>query len=172
MDSDEEDDEVAAAYAVRLRLASAFHLLAAAEEARPGPKGKCRKKEVFRWEQHVKKLNEDEFKLRYRLGSESFYHLLRQLQPHLQPADKTRAAQANGGHAIEPPVKLAVALRFLAGGMVADLKLIYNLLAKSTVYALVWLVVDAINAVLVIEFPIGDQAKLAKLETGGINCHR
>ena len=126
-----------------------------------------RKKGHFKWVDHVQKLTEDEFKARYRLGSDSFYTLLDRLEPHLSPASKFHALQAarrNSGHPVEPAVKLAVCLRFLAGGQVLDLKLIYNLLAKSTVYAYVWEVVDAINMELVIEFPIEDRSKLDILE--------
>ena len=167
MDSEEEEAAAAAAAAARQRLLAAFVVLAEAAAARPGPKGKCRKKGHFKWEEHVQKLTEDEFKARYRLGSDSFYTLLDRLEPHLSPASKFHALQAargNSGHPVEPAVKLAVCLRFLAGGQVLDLKLIYNLLAKSTVYAYVWEVVDAINKELVIEFPIDDRSKLDILE--------
>ena len=75
-----------------------------------------------------------------------------------------RAANANAGQPVEPATKLAVGLRFLAGGQVLVLKLIYRLLSKTTVYNYVWEVVDAVNAELVMEFPIGDRRKLEKLE--------
>ena len=70
------DEEVAAAFAARQRLACAFLWLAQASVHGPGPKGKKRKKGTLRWADHVCKLTEDEFKARYRLGSESFYTLL------------------------------------------------------------------------------------------------
>ena len=63
------------------------------------------------------------------------------------------------GHLIEPCTKLAICLRFLAGGQILDLKLIYRV-GKSACYACVWLGVDAINAVIPIEFPIHDKSKL------------
>ena len=62
MDSEEEEEAAAAAAAARQRLLAAFVVLAEAAAARPGPKGKCRKKGHFKWEEHVQKLTEDEFK--------------------------------------------------------------------------------------------------------------
>ena len=62
-----------------------------------------------------------------------------------------------------PEVKLAMALRFLAGGSPLDLKLIYHV-STSFVYDSIWLVVDAVNKKLKMELPLDDTDKLATLE--------
>ena len=64
---------------------------------------------------------------------------------------------------MEPETKLAICLRFLAGGDPLDLKLIYDV-SKSYVYSCVWRVVDAINATFPVEFPLADVGKLRVLE--------
>ena len=51
----------------------------------------------------------------------------------------------------------------MAGGSPVDLKLIYDV-SKSYVYECLWCVVDAVNKVLEVEFPIDDPQKLSKLE--------
>ena len=62
-----------------------------------------------------------------------------------------------------PGTKLAIALRYLAGGEVIDLRLIYHV-SHCYVYKCVWAVVDAINRHVKIEFPIDDVEKLKVLE--------
>ena len=64
---------------------------------------------------------------------------------------------------MEPETKLAICLRFLAGGDPLDLKLIYDV-SKSYVYSCVWRVADAINATFPVEFPLADVGKLRVLE--------
>ena len=60
-------------------------------------------------------------------------------------------------------MKLAIALRYLAGGSHLDLRLIYHV-SSCYVYKCVWAVVDAINRHVKIEFPIDDVEKLKVLE--------
>jgi len=61
--------------------------------------------------------------------------------------------------------RLAITLRFLAGGMPEDLRFIYHV-SKAEVYRSIWRVIDAINVVLPVEFPIDDLDKLDMLERG------
>ena len=51
------------------------------------------------------------------------------------------------GEVVPPEVKLAIALRFYAGGAVLDLMFIYHV-SKSFVYDCVWLVSDAVNVAI------------------------
>jgi hypothetical protein len=67
------------------------------------------------------------------------------------------------GAPVMAEVRLACALRFLAGGQILDLRLIFDL-SKSECYSSVYRAVDAINKTIKIEFPIGDTAKLESLE--------
>jgi hypothetical protein len=60
-------------------------------------------------------------------------------------------------------IRLACALRFLAGGQILDLRLLFDL-SKSECYSSVYRVVDAIYKVIKIEFPIGNKAALECLE--------
>ena len=60
-------------------------------------------------------------------------------------------------------VRLAVTLRFLAGGMVNDLSMIYCI-SMSEIYTSIWRTIDAINEALPVEFPINDPEKLELLE--------
>ena len=60
-------------------------------------------------------------------------------------------------------MRLAIALRYFAGGDPLDLKLIYCI-SKHTVYRCIWQVVDSINARLDnIKFPIDDVEELKHL---------
>ena len=70
---------------------------------------------------------------------------------------------AKCGELIRPEVKLAIALRFFAGGSPLDLKLLYHV-SKGYVYQCVWRVVDACNKRLEVDFPIDDVGKLRQLE--------
>ena len=60
-------------------------------------------------------------------------------------------------------MKLCIALRYFAGASPLDLRLIYHV-SKTYVYDCAWLVVDAVNKRLSMEFPLHDVAKLKKLE--------
>jgi hypothetical protein len=132
-----------------------------------GPQGKKVRREStpFNWDAHLLLLTEDEFKQRYRLDFESFNHLLDLLRPHLELSGKkkTMSVVGNFGIVVAPEVKLAIALRYLAGGDPLDLKLIYHV-SKKYVYDCVYLVIDAINATLSINFPLTDVGKLKELE--------
>ena len=68
-----------------------------------------------------------------------------------------------GGQLILPEVRLAIALRFLAGGQVLDLKCIYHV-GKTECYRSIYMVVDSLNENITIEFPIDDLNKLEVLE--------
>jgi hypothetical protein len=64
-------------------------------------------------------------------------------------------------------VRLAIGLRFLAGGLANDIVIIYGI-SYSQCYNSIWRVVDATNGCkhddLKIEFPLRDAEKLQKLE--------
>ena len=129
-----------------------------------GPCGRKRRELAhFSWEDHLLRLTEAEFKLRYRLNFDSFMDLLHILRADLVVSNEKQARFAKWGQLVMPEVKLAMALRFLAGGSPLDLKLIYHV-STSFVYDSIWLVVDAVNKKLKMEFPLNDTDKLATLE--------
>ena len=127
----------------------------------------CRKPPEFSWEAHVARLSDAEFKQRYRLAPQSFDKLLSILEPDLSVQnEKQHLNSRHGDRPIELPVRLAVALRYFAGGDPLDLKLIYCI-GKTQVYRTIWQVVDSINARLNnINFPIDDVEELKNLEAG------
>ena len=110
-----------------------------------GPQGrKAHRQMNFSWAEHVGQLTEEEFRLRYRFTFEGFYELLDKICDDLLVHDEELAATAKWGCVVEPETKLAMALRYLAGGSPLDLRLIYAV-SKSYVYDCIWLVVDAVN---------------------------
>ena len=148
---------------VHRQRAAAVAAVLVGVQPRQGPQGRKRKDaSPFIWEDHVARLTAAEFKLRYRLTAEAFYGLLDMLEPMLR-VDSAKQALRSKGVVTLPCTKLAVCLRFLAGGQVLDLQLIYHL-SKSECYNCVWLGIDAINSAIKIEFPFGDVEKLKVLE--------
>jgi len=157
---DQASDEVVAIVARRQRilLAAAGVELAYGGSGK-GPQGPKRTKLPFVWSVHRRRLLNKEFRARYRLTKTSVANLLRLLWPALQlpttETSKGNQRDANCGANIEPATVLVVGLRFLAGGQVLDLKLIYKM-QSSTVNRCVWKVVDAVNKIITVDFPIVD----------------
>ena len=127
-----------------------------------GPCGRKRRELAhFSWEDHLLRLTEAEFKLRYRLNFDSFMDLLHILRADLVVSNEKQARFAKWGQLVLPEVKLAMALHFLAGGSPLDLKLIYHV-STSFVYDSIWLVVDAVNKHLKMELPLDDTTRNSK----------
>ena len=80
----------------------------------------------FLWCDHVSRLTAADFQLRYRLDFEGFYDLLRMIKPALVVKDEQKARNAKWGDLVEPETKLAIALRFMAGGSPHDLWMLYD----------------------------------------------
>ena len=118
----------------------------------------------FSWDEHVQRLSEAQFKLRYRLSFLSFNKLLAILAPSLAVNNEKQACNCRSGKPVELPTRLATALRYFAGGDPQDLMLIYGM-SKTMVMRCVWRVVDAIHKHLDnMHFPIDDVEKLKVLE--------
>ena len=144
----------------RLVLAAAVLL---GQSEKTGPNREVRD---FSWDEHVRYLYDAEFKLRYRVSWDSFNTLLRILEPGLRVANEAQAMKSRSGKAIELSTRLAVALRYFAGGCPLDLICIYKI-SKTQVFRCIWLVVDAVNTYLKnMHFPIDDADALAELELG------
>ena len=171
--ADGEDDELLASLAAqrlrRIKVAVAARrkqvaaAVAAFSSCGQGPQGKKRREAAFSWEDHLARLTEDEFKQRYRLTWPAFRKLMDIIRADLMVTDEKQARVAKCGELIRPEVKLAIALRFFAGGSPLDLKLLYHV-SKTYVYQCIWLVVDACNKRLEVVFPIDDVGKLRQLE--------
>lgn len=113
----------------------------------------------------MRRLTESEFKLRYRLTVDGFHKLVEILRPRLAvKADNIpKAKAAKWGQLVEVETKVAIALRFMAGGCPLDLKLIYDV-GLNYVYTCLWAVVDAINEAFHLTFPLRDLQRLKQLE--------
>jgi hypothetical protein len=151
----------------RRAAVAAWFLLQAHQQS--GPQGPKRRKTPFCWEEHEACLTEQEFKARYRLTKESFAKLLSLIRPALDLPSSEMAVRnqrnANCNATVPAECVLACGLRMLAGGQACDLKLVYKM-SMSQVYKCLYMVVDAVNATLKMEFPIDDLQKLQELEAG------
>ena len=157
-----EETELLVAHVQQQRLVLAAALLLGQSE-KTGPNREVRD---FSWDEHVRYFTDAEFKLRYRVSWDSFNTLLRILEPGLRVANEAQAIKSRSGKPIELSTRLAVALRYFAGGCPLDLICIYKM-GKTQVFRCIWLVVDAVNTHLKnIHFPIDDADALAELELG------
>ena len=157
---------VAAVCSVAARRRAALAVAAQAlQTGGQGPQGKKLKHQPFSWGDHVRRMDEVQFKRRYRLSWTSFNELLHMIDGDLSVSDEKQAKCSHQGVVVPNAVKLAIGLRYLAGGDPLDLYLIYHV-HLSYVYKCVWAVVDAVNLHIKIEFPIDDPEKLAVLEAG------
>ena len=133
----EEDDTSRAALRRKVRaqkVAAAIRrrqiiLALQALSAGKGPQGpKYCSESQFSWTDHIRRLDEREFKLRYRLDYDAFRKLVEILRPDLTVTVEKMARRAKWGQLVQPETKVAIALRFLAGGCPLDLKLIYSMM--------------------------------------------
>ena len=174
-ESDEEDEEEykKTMKRQRLLLAATLTVMADLPEGNLGPRGpKRRSRMFFVWSEHCAQFNEREFKERYRLTLESFNKLLELLRPLLQTVNSEMAERSKPWceePAVAPEARLAICLRYLAGGQMTDLRIIY-FVSKAQGYESVWRCVDAINSKLSPLDPLGpggcyvDEDKMATIE--------
>ena len=111
----------AAAAAVRQRVVAAASL----QHVGQGPQGKKMAVREFSWGDHVARLTEAQFKRRYRLTWPSFNKLLGLVSADLTTINPKRGKNSREGTIVPNAVKLAIRLRYLAGGDPQDLFLIY-----------------------------------------------
>ena len=154
-----------AVVARRRFLAAALAAIGAASMGGQGPQGPKAVPvwQSFSWPAHVARLTHSEFKLRYRLDIKSFNKLADMLRKDLMVKDEHHARINKWGELIAVETKLAIGLRFVAGGDPLDLKLIYDV-DKSYIYRCVWRMVDALNKNIVVTFPLRDIEALKVLE--------
>ena len=148
---------------------SSVSLLALGMRPWRGPQGpnECiPQSDAFVWTKHCARLTPAQFRLMYRMDARSFDALLDKIWPHLVSDEKQSRCSRKGVGAVPPHAKLAITLRFLAGGLVHDLLLNYYPISKATVYKVIWQTIDAINAEFPVEFPIDDEEKLKEIERG------
>ena len=126
---DERDEQRRREVAVKLDLLRRRKRARAAKRQASGPRGPKRtRRSLFDWEEHLDRLSPREFKLRYRVDLASFEYLHNLLHEgiatkDLKQAQRSRTAQGE----VTSRTRLAVALRYMAGGVVLDLSLIYHI---------------------------------------------
>ena len=121
-----DNDAIAAASAAHKRRMAAAAAAIFPQEGGQGPGGKKEKVKEFSWGEHVRRLTETQFQRRYRLNWRSFYKLLKIIDADLTVTDMKQAKRGHFGWVVPNEAKLAMALRYLAGGDPKDLFLIYH----------------------------------------------
>ena len=117
--------------------------------------------------QKIQQLSDEEFKKQYRLDRLTFDWLLALIEPRIK-SDAIKAI-CSSGQPVQPIVKLAAALRYLAGGIYLDIAFGYSIFYKNVMH-FVWQVLTAIDDTLDnINFPIEDEERLRDLERGFSN---
>ena len=129
-----------------------------------GPQGTKRKGLLFSWADHVKRLTDAEFKLRYRLTPVAFYELLNLIEDLLEIENKKQARNSKAGapHRVRRQAGCGATL----SGWLNGAGLAAHLLHEQELRVQVCLVgrEDAINLRMKISFPIDDHEALSKLE--------
>lgn len=97
---------------------------------------------------------------------DAFNTLFDAIRPHLQAKDHQKGF-ASRGKVVEDEIRLAVALRWFAGGRAVDIADIFDL-DKAMVYEYSYEVVTAINTTFSITFPTNDDQALSQLATSFI----
>lgn len=95
--------------------------------------------------------------------------MLEQIRKYPGVATSVRHAISSSGSPIDPELRLAAALRWLAGASYLDLARISGI-ARSAVMHVVWSVLEAIDNEFSINFPMQDEEKLRALATGFLAC--
>jgi hypothetical protein len=109
----------------------------------------------------------NEFLRHFRMTRAAFDKLLAEISPLLVQRNVQQAINSSGSP-LTARTKLAVTLRWLAGGSYLDITRLYGVATKSFFHANgpLWPVIDAINAAFSIEFPIDDTEYLDRVSRG------
>ena len=115
------------------------------------------------------RLEDPLFKRMFRVDRETFYFILEKIQVHFT-SNEEKATNCSG-QPVLLKTRLAVSLRWLAGGSYLDLCFAWGV-AVSTFYAengVLWPTLAALDMVFPLGFPVNDDAKLAELSSGFYN---
>ena len=104
----------------------------------------------------------------YRMDPSTFAYLVETLSPRI---DKNFFQAERAGGYISPQLRVAMTIRWLAGGSYLDLKVNWGV-ATSTFYAITENVVDAIIATFPIEFDADEDALKARAAEFAVPAHR
>jgi hypothetical protein len=112
-------------------------------------------------------LSDNDFKRMFRLSRNAFNFLFEILQDAYIESDEIKA-KASSGSTISLRTKLAVSLRWLAGGSYLDLCFAFGIAKGSFFHAdgVLWGTLTLIDEALKIEFPFHDVSKLEQIAEG------
>ena len=119
-----------------------------------GSRGALWRRERVLWEEYCGKMLRSEFTRMYRMDPSTFAYLVDALSPRI---DKNFFQAERAGGYISPQLRVAITIRWLAGGSYLDLKVNWGI-ATSTFYEITENVVDAIIATFPIEFDADQDA--------------
>jgi len=109
------------------------------------------------------------FKRKFRVDRDTFSFILTKIEPYFN-VNEVKAANSSG-EPISLKTRLAVSLRWLAGGSYLDLCFAWGV-GVATFYAdngVLWPTLQAIDEVFPMGFPLDDEAKLEELSQGFFN---
>jgi len=115
----------------------------------------------------LESLDDKTFKKMFRVDWATFEDILDQVAPHIKVPNEVKACNSSGG-SISLKTKLAVSLRWLAGGSYLDLCFAWGI-ALSTFYhpnGVLWPTLEAIDKAYPMGLPIDDSSKLEELSKG------
>ena len=117
--------------------------------------------------EEMDRLDPSTFKKMFRVSRSTFDELLDIITPHLDQRNEVKAKNSSGS-SISPKTRLAVTLRWLAGGSHLDLCFAWGV-AHSTFFSergVLWPVIEAIDDAFALGFPVNDLDRLAELSKG------
>jgi hypothetical protein len=122
----------------------------------------------------MKELTDSQFIRMFRLSRPAFYSLLSLITPYIQCRHNGIAEKRNEEFAITPETKLAITLRWLAGGSYLDICFAFGVCYKyfHCDNGPLWQTMRAIDKCLQLGFPLHDEEKLEEISEGFSKfCH-
>ena len=117
-------------------------------------------------------MSDDTFRRMFRMSRYAFSILEQRLEDmlseHIGGAIGERAAENSSGSFVSVRTRLAIALRFLAGGSYLDICFAFGI-ARGSFYVkdgILWRTMEALNELLVIGFPFHDENALQEMANG------
>ena len=108
-------------------------------------RARMRKFEQLTWDSpKIKGMTDKEFRLAFGLSREAFGFVLSEIQDRITPSPRNWGGARNAP-TLEPALKLAMTLRWLRGGQVRDLTLLFGV-SRNCVYTTAWQICHAICA--------------------------
>lgn len=147
----------------RRRLAAAVVAIESfrARRQRTGPRLKASRKD---WQKHVSRIGHLTFRKMYRVDVISFNVLLDQLRSEIETVNVEMANRSSGSE-VCAEVRLAITLRYAAGGVVWDIHSNFGI-SSAEFYRSVWRTMDVVNNKHKLTWNLSDTDRLRDLEEG------